>query len=537
MPDFTIEGSPGGIRARANLGREKGRSFIAIADALTRISTDGWTGRAAEKFRDALDDEPQRWRESGDGFVRAAAAFDAYADALERAQSQATTAAAEHERGNRVTEHARTAHEAERRRLEAQAASPSLGGGILLLTPFHDPGEAVRDAAVAALDGARADLEAAAHRCAGEVRAACTAAPAKRNWLESGLAFVGGIFEGAGEAVWDLLTISPVSPINLVRDLYNLTTGELTLEELAMQHQMAVEDVGAMLQALRDDPVTFGKELGKGLLDWDTWTDDPARAIGHLVPDAVAAVLTAGTGALATRGIKGGVDALDALSDIASGANRLDDLATGANRLDDLATGANRLDDLPGTGPGGRTPDLPPFSRMDEFADLPHRDLTSGEKGGWNRELNNPEPDTVYTVDGRHQYVTDGDGRVSHVESQLEYQPKDIADLNRNEYQQRVAGREFRLETDQGGHLVGSSLGGPGEAINLVPMDRALNAGGPGSYGALEESWRGILRDRPDADIRVTIDVDYPPGSSRPEGFTVEYSVDGGPTITKEFEQ
>jgi hypothetical protein len=33
-------------------------------------------------------------------------------------------------------------------------------------------------------------------------------------------------------------------------------------------------------------------------LDWDTWADDPARAIGHLVPDAVAAVATAGTGAL-----------------------------------------------------------------------------------------------------------------------------------------------------------------------------------------------------------------------------------------------
>ena len=57
---------------------------------------------------------------------------------------------------------------------------------------------------------------------------------------------------------------------------------------------------------LTTDPIGFGKELGKSLLDWDTWADDPARAIGHLVPDAIVAVATAGTGALATRGAKGG---------------------------------------------------------------------------------------------------------------------------------------------------------------------------------------------------------------------------------------
>ena len=50
-----------------------------------------------------------------------------------------------------------------------------------------------------------------------------------------------------------------------------------------------------MLDALQDDPVDFGKELGKGLLDWDTWADDPARALGHLAPDAIAAAVTAGS--------------------------------------------------------------------------------------------------------------------------------------------------------------------------------------------------------------------------------------------------
>ena len=95
---------------------------------------------------------------------------------------------------------------------------------------------------------------------------------------------------------------------------------------------------------LTTDPLGFGKELGKSLLDWDTWADDPARALGHLVPDAVVAVATAGTGALATRGAKGGIDALDALADL----NRIDNLADlgKIDKLDDLGD-LRRLDNLP----------------------------------------------------------------------------------------------------------------------------------------------------------------------------------------------
>ena len=61
-----------------------------------------------------------------------------------------------------------------------------------------------------------------------------------------------------------------------------------------------------MFDALQDDPLEFGKNLGKAMLDWDTWADDPARALGHLLPDAIAAVATGGAGTAATRGAKGG---------------------------------------------------------------------------------------------------------------------------------------------------------------------------------------------------------------------------------------
>lgn len=102
--------------------------------------------------------------------------------------------------------------------------------------------------------------------------------------------------------------------------------------------------VTGIYTGLSTDPVGFGQNLGKSLLDWDTWADDPARAIGHLVPDAIVAVATAGTGAIATRGMKGGADLLDGLSDL-SRMERLSDLGR-LDRMDELA-GLRRLDDLP----------------------------------------------------------------------------------------------------------------------------------------------------------------------------------------------
>jgi glycerophosphoryl diester phosphodiesterase len=113
----------------------------------------------------------------------------------------------------------------------------------------------------------------------------------------------------------------PFSPVNLVIDAYKLATGDLTPEELAKTYELDVENAVDMAQGiytgLTTDPIGFGKELGKSLLDWDTWADDPARAIGHLVPDAIAAVATGGAGAIATRGGKLAMDGLDALGDMA----------------------------------------------------------------------------------------------------------------------------------------------------------------------------------------------------------------------------
>ena len=268
----------------------------------------------------------------------------------------------EYARGERESESARTQYSSYMDRMRSYWST----GGTDQAQPFVDWGDPIQQEALSELAAARADLDSAAHVCAGQVRAGCADAPEEPNWFESGLKFVGGILEGAGEAVWDLLTMVPFSPVNMVMDAYKLATGDLTPEELMKKYELSAENAWDMAKGiytgLTTDPIGFGKELGKSLLDWDTWADDPARAIGHLVPDAIVAVATAGTGALATRGAKGGLDAIDALGDL----NRLDELAD-LGKLDNLdeLSDLRRLDNLP--------------DDLRNLIDKPVGDLTPGE--------------------------------------------------------------------------------------------------------------------------------------------------------------
>ncbi|TGN33249.1 hypothetical protein [Aeromicrobium chenweiae] len=222
-----------------------------------------------------------------------------------------------------------------------------------------------------------ADMEKAAAIAADGVKAGAVDAPAKRKWYEKIGAGVAGLLQGAGEAVMDLLTMSPFSLVNMVADTFQLSSGDMTPEELAAKYRLSVESVGDMLDALKDDPLEFGKQLGKGLLDWDTWADDPARALGHLVPDAVAAVFTAGAGTAVTRGVKGTADAADALSDMSRGTRALDDLSDlskgdglgDLTKTDELA-GLSKTDDLGRADDGGGSSPSPEGLSNKEAADL-----------------------------------------------------------------------------------------------------------------------------------------------------------------------
>jgi filamentous hemagglutinin len=164
--------------------------------------------------------------------------------------------------------------------------------------------------------------------------------------------------------------------------------------------------------------------------------------------------------------------------------------------------------------PGGGKPSI--HSGKNEVA------LTSGEKGNWNQTLNKPEPNTVYNVNDRYRYHTDEFGRVEKVEGTLTLQ-----NMDRNTYQQCIAGK-CGLAGDEGGHLIASILGGPGEGLNLVPMNGNLNKG---EWKKIENEWVQALKEG--KKVQVKIEPTYLLNNKRPDNFTIVYQIENLPLQSK----
>ncbi len=141
-------------------------------------------------------------------------------------------------------------------------------------------------------------------------------------------------------------------------------------------------------------------------------------------------------------------------------------------------------------------------------------EVASGSKGNWSKELNHPQPNTVYHVDNTNVYRTDEMGRVSRVDGELS-----LTNRDRNTYQQAAAGHSGK-PGDEGGHLIATIMNGPGEKLNLVPMNGNLNKG---AWKQMENSWAEALKDgKP---VAVTIEPVYAGKSIRPESFNVTYRI------------
>ena len=120
--------------------------------------------------------------------------------------------------------------------------------------------------------------------------------------------------------------------------------------------------------------------------------------------------------------------------------------------------------------------------------------VDSGKKGAWNKAMNKPEPNTVYKVDGDKTFHTDAQGRTSLAASTLSPTKND-----RNGYQQCKAGKCGNTG-DEGGHLIASIFNGPGEKLNLVPMDGNLNKG---AWKSMENTWAKALKDGKPVDVKI----------------------------------
>jgi hypothetical protein len=162
---------------------------------------------------------------------------------------------------------------------------------------------------------------------------------------------------------------------------------------------------------------------------------------------------------------------------------------------------------------------------------------SAGQKGGWNKELNNPKASKVYKVTNTntaapHKYTTGINGRVEVVDADLKLVTRD-----RNGYQQSVKCNGAKGGTpgvDQGGHLVGSRFDGAGEQINLVPMTSTLNLS---QWKSMENNWALTLTNNPSATIKVKIEVKYDDAAKplRPTRFIVTETINGAAQAPKQF--
>ncbi|MFZ5870171.1 MAG: WXG100 family type VII secretion target [Actinomycetota bacterium] len=144
-PSFDVPGDPAALRSSATRLREAARRFAETGGALARVSTDGWSGAAADDFREVFSHEPQRWEDAAAGFTGAASALESHAAVLEEARATARWAEQEYGRGERVTQDARAAYDADVARARQEAAEAAARGQYrqLLIYPSSDPGEAI----------------------------------------------------------------------------------------------------------------------------------------------------------------------------------------------------------------------------------------------------------------------------------------------------------------------------------------------------------------------------------------------------------
>ena len=124
------------------------------------------------------------------------------------------------------------------------------------------------------------------------------------------------------------------------------------------------------------------------------------------------------------------------------------------------------------------------------------------------------KPYEAYEANG-YRYKTDKYGRIVTCEGTLR-----LEDGKRNTAHQTRAGGEFRLETDEGGHLVGRRFGGSEKVDNLVPMHHNLNHG---SYEKLESEWATELERNNQVDVKIR--CRYGGDSTRPTEFIIKYQV------------
>lgn len=275
-PARLIPGDPEALSADARSIEEIADTLATVADRVSGVDLGGWVGHAADAYAQSTDPLRTAILVAATAFSNAATALRTHASTLEWAQSQARTAIRQY----------------------------NAAAGCVPPGPLGAVGIPVgQSRATDVLARARAEVYASGNTAAATIESATADAPINPGfWNQAGYQwseFWHGATEavtGIGQLAWDHNTI------RLIVDTDGWTK---STTELATGLVAAVKD-----------PV----QLGKDVIDYDTWTTSPARAAGHLAPTAIIAALTAGGGLAASATAARSAVAARFASAMASGA-------------------------------------------------------------------------------------------------------------------------------------------------------------------------------------------------------------------------
>jgi hypothetical protein len=378
------EGSPGAAEDAASGLRKASGGFERTGGITQRALTTvgSWQGMASMNFRDRCGDYGSAANAAGNACHRAAGALVKYGHRLEEARTRVKKLQEQaqecvdriHAAEKRAADAGGRAQFAGQMAFQASITSAADGGaGAAGYRQQADDARAEEQAANDAAQRARDELDKLRQRArderelvkeAGRVAAGLVdgaagelptvtaaappaAAPVKQEdkpWYEdavdgvaSGAKWTGGQLLGVGKGVGEGVVGIGEGGVML----YKLGLTNAMLDPGSFEQSWS--DLGKSAQFAKDNP----GEFGKALINWDDLSHGRyGEWAGNLAPDAALAFFTAGSGTVATRGVRG-AKALEDVGDAARTADRLGDAAAGLKR-GSAAAGASHV-------PGGLT--------------------------------------------------------------------------------------------------------------------------------------------------------------------------------------
>ena len=298
-PVFTIGGDPGGIATRAAVMMDRANEFAEIHSSLSSFKADGWTGRAANRFREKYKLQLKGWLDAQEAFSSASTAYSTYASTLQSAQSQCDEIRSRWEQGRRAVEQAQNNKADARSRAQAE-------GGIPMIDASCDegPGRATMQGAEEDFQALVNEVNEAGNQLNSVLDEGISKLP-ERTWLDAVSRTAGSFGLGVKDAVTDLFNLLFLGTPTLLNDFRRLITGGLTPEEFLVSYSdVPAEKLESFFTELSNNPQKFFEDAFYSLIDGETWADDPGRAFGRLAPDIALTYATAGAAA-AAKGLKG----------------------------------------------------------------------------------------------------------------------------------------------------------------------------------------------------------------------------------------